>query len=57
MRSLNGLLGAFPRATNQDVGFGKLDYQIAQRQPPVGTSFDFMNYRAPNAYADFAFLQ
>ncbi len=47
---LFGELGTFPRATNQDVGFGKVDYQINQRNH-LGTSFDFMNYRAPNAYS------
>jgi hypothetical protein len=47
---LSGLVGTYPRATNQDVGFGKLDYQITPRNH-VGTSFDFMNYRAPNAYS------
>jgi hypothetical protein len=47
---LAGLVGTYPRATNQDVGFGKLDYQITQRNH-LSTSFDFMNYRAPNAYS------
>ncbi len=47
---LFGELGTFARATNQDVGFGKVDYQINQRNH-LGTSFDFMNYRAPNAYS------
>jgi hypothetical protein len=47
---LSGLVGTYPRATNQDVGFGKLDYQITPRNH-LGTSFDFMNYRAPNAYS------
>lgn len=42
-------IGTYPRATNQDVGFGKLDYQVTPRNH-LGTSFDFMNYRAPNAY-------
>jgi hypothetical protein len=46
---LDGLLGTFPRATNQDVGFGKLDGQLTPRNH-VAASFDFMNYRAPNAY-------
>jgi len=46
---LAGELGTFPRATNQDVGFGKLDYQATPRNH-VSASFDFMNYRAPNAY-------
>lgn len=43
-------LGTFPRATNQDVGFGKLDYQANQNNH-ISTSFNFMNYRAPNAYS------
>lgn len=47
---LSGLLGTYPRATNQDVAFGKLDSQLTQRNH-LGTSFDFMNYRAPNAYS------
>jgi outer membrane receptor protein involved in Fe transport len=42
--------GTFPRATNQDVGFGRLDYQASPRNH-VSASFDFMNYRAPNAYS------
>jgi hypothetical protein len=42
--------GTFPRDTNQDVGFGKLDYEANQRNHLSG-SFDFMNYRAPNAYS------
>ena len=46
---LYGLFGNYPRATNEDVAFGKLDYQITSRNH-LGTSFDFMNYRAPNAY-------
>jgi hypothetical protein len=46
---LDGLLGTFPRATNQDVGFGKLDGQLTPRNH-LAASFDFMNYRAPNAY-------
>jgi hypothetical protein len=47
---LFGQQGAFPRATNQDVGFGRLDYQASARNH-VSTAFDFMNYRAPNAYS------
>jgi hypothetical protein len=46
---LFGQQGTFPRATNQDVGFGRLDYQANARNH-VSTAFDFMNYRAPNAY-------
>jgi hypothetical protein len=46
---LFGQQGTFPRATNQDVGFGRLDYQANARNH-VSAAFDFMNYRAPNAY-------
>jgi hypothetical protein len=47
---LFGLLGVFPRATNQDVGFGKLDAMLTPRNH-VAASYDLMNYRAPNAYS------
>ena len=47
---LAGQIGTFPRATNQDVGFGKVDYMVTPRNH-VSSSFDFMNYRAPNAYS------
>ena len=46
---LFGQQGSFARATNQDVAFGRLDYQVTARNH-VSTAFDFMNYRAPNAY-------
>jgi len=42
--------GTFARATNQDVAFGRLDYQANSRNH-FSSSFDFMNYRAPNAYS------
>ena len=45
-----GLLGQFPRATNQDVAFSKLDYQVTSRNH-VSALFDWMDYRAPNAYS------
>jgi hypothetical protein len=47
---LFGQQGTFQRDTNQDVGFGKFDYQASARNH-LSTSFDFMNYRAPNAYS------
>jgi hypothetical protein len=47
---LFGQQGTFPRDTNQDVGFGRLDYQASARNH-LSSSFDFMNYRAPNAYS------
>jgi hypothetical protein len=46
---LYGLLGTFPRATNQDVGFFKLEGMPTLRNH-VSASLDMMNYRAPNAY-------
>src|ERR1017187_9373565 len=46
---LFGQQGTFPRNTNQDVGFGRMDYQANDRNH-LSSSFDFMNYRAPNAY-------
>ena len=42
-------LGAFPRTFNQDVGFGKLDYQVNAANH-VSASFDMLNYHSPNAY-------
>ena len=47
---LGSLQGTYQRATNQDVAFGKIDAQINQKNH-FSTSFDFMNYRAPNAYS------
>jgi outer membrane receptor protein involved in Fe transport len=47
---LSGQLGSFPRDTNQDVAFGKIESQLTPRNH-VFSSFDFMNYRAPNAYS------
>lgn len=45
-------LGRFPRAFNQDIGFGKLDYQVNGANH-VGASFDFVNFRGPNGYRTF----
>ncbi len=47
---LSGLLGTFARYTYQDVGFGKLDYQLNARNH-VSAAFDFMDYHAPNSYS------
>ena len=47
---LTGQTGSYRRGTSQDVAFGKLDYQATPRNH-LSTSFDFMNYRAPNAYS------
>ena len=48
-RFIAAQLGAFPRTFNQDLGFGKLDYQINPANH-VSTSFDLLNYHSPNAY-------
>ena len=42
-------LGAFPRATHQDVAFGKLDYQFNPANH-VSASFNGLNFKAPNSY-------
>jgi hypothetical protein len=47
---LSGQTGIAPRSTDQDVGFGKLDYQATPRNH-ISTLFDYMNYHAPNAYS------
>jgi Carboxypeptidase regulatory-like domain len=46
---VDGLLGTYPRATNQDLFFGKLDGQLNARNH-IASSFDWMDYKAPNAY-------
>jgi hypothetical protein len=47
---LASLLGVYPRATNQDIAFGKLDYQATPRNH-ISAAFDLMDYHAPNAYS------
>lgn len=47
---LNGLVGTYPRATNNDILFGKLDYQINARNH-LSTSYDYANNSAPNGYS------
>lgn len=47
---LGSLQGSYRRATNQDVLFGKVGYQINQKNY-LSTSFDWMDYAAPNAYS------
>src|SRR5579871_5084305 len=42
-------LGAFPRFQSQDIAFGKLDYNINEKNRLSG-SFNFDNFRAPNSY-------
>ncbi len=47
---LEAQVGQFPRATNQDLGFGKLDYQLNQSNH-VSAAFDLMDYESPNGYS------
>lgn len=42
-------LGAYPRYTYQDIGFAKLDYWVSSKNH-LATSFDLLNFRAPNSY-------
>ena len=44
-----GLQGTYPRGTNNDILFGKLDYQINSANH-LSTSYDYANNTAPNAY-------
>ncbi len=45
-----GLVGSYPRFQNQDVGFGKLDYQVNAKNR-VNASFNLDNFRGPNSYS------
>lgn len=47
---LSSLQGTYPRGTNNDILFGKLDYQINSKNH-LSMSFDYANNTAPNAYA------
>ena len=47
---LGSLQGTYPRATDNDILFGKLDYHINDRNT-LATSFDWANNHAPNAYS------
>jgi hypothetical protein len=47
---LSSLVGAWPRFTNQDVAFGKIDFQVNSRNH-VSAAFDFMDFHAPNSYS------
>jgi hypothetical protein len=46
---LASLLGASARFTDQDTGFGKIDYQINNKNH-FGVSFNLDNFHAPNSY-------
>src|SRR6516225_201305 len=47
---LGSLQGSYPRATNNDILFGKLNYQI-NRHNTLTTSYDYANNSAPNGYS------
>ncbi len=42
-------VGAFPRYFNQDVGFGKLDYELNSSNH-ISSSFNLVDFKAPNSY-------
>ena len=44
------ILGGYPRNANQDVGFGKLDYQVNDRNH-LSASFNLDNFKALNSYS------
>jgi outer membrane receptor protein involved in Fe transport len=49
--AINGLLprffGPVPRTFNQDLGFGRLDYHLSDRNT-LSASLNFMHYKSPN---------
>jgi hypothetical protein len=46
---LEAQVGAFARFFNQDLGFGKLDYQANARNH-ISASFNLVDFHAPNSY-------
>jgi hypothetical protein len=55
--AINSLLprffGIFPRTVSQDLGFGRLDYHMSDRNTFSG-SFNFMQYRTPDGLQNTA---
>jgi outer membrane receptor protein involved in Fe transport len=47
---LGSLQGTYPRATNNDILFGKLNYQINSSNT-LSASYDYANNSAPNGYS------
>ncbi len=49
--AINGLVprffGALPRTVSQDLGFGRLDYHLSDRNT-LSASFNFMHFTSPN---------
>ncbi len=46
---LTSLIGSYPRTGVNDIGFGKLDYQLNSTNH-LSASFDLDDYHAPNSY-------
>ena len=45
----SGLIGSYARTGVNDIGFGKLDYQLSDRNH-LSAAFDLDDYHAPNSY-------
>ena len=50
---LSSQIGSFPRTGVNDIGFGKLDYQINSNNR-VSLAFDLDDYHSPNSYSSGA---
>jgi outer membrane receptor protein involved in Fe transport len=50
---LGGLIGSYPRTGVNDIGFGKIDYQVNSTNR-VSLAFDLDDYHAPNSYSSGA---
>ncbi len=46
---LSSLIGSYPRTGVNDIGFGKLDYQVNSANR-LSANFDLDDYHAPNSY-------
>ena len=46
---LSSQAGIQPRFANQDLGFGKLDYQLNDKNR-ISSSFDLLDFKSPNSY-------
>ncbi len=47
---LSGLIGSYPRTGVNDIGFGRLDYQLNSKNR-LSANFDLDDYHAPNGYS------
>ena len=46
---LSSQAGLQPRFANQDLGFGKLDYQLNAKNH-ISSSFNLLDFHSPNSY-------